>query len=304
MNKYIIFATLLLITIFMVSCTAEVPVPEITEHQPYAARGDDSNIFVGDLSDLNLINEESTLPTSFPVYVNKYPVDQGGPIYDIDQPIVDLMTENLSRFLNILGVSGYTIEQHEAEIFYRVSYNIGETWYSAGTSDVSIITKEYGIVDDMINGTLLNNNLIQAALAYLNIENPQIAPFWEYGGDGYNYKITEATGDLMESILGNSFLHVIAVYHPDADGALIKIIKADISELASNDEVVPYEEAREYIQDKYGVAQIGAEIYYNFWVEIGYLIPCYKFFVEEGTTGAGENIYSVIEIPMVTDRGN
>jgi len=328
MKKNIIIAALLLATILLVSCIAEIPATQITEpqqpyigdkvsatqiteHQPYIAKVDDSDIFVGNISDLSFVNDEVNLPTLFPIYLDRFPIGQLGPLFNIDQSIVDLMIENLSRFLEILGVPNFTIEQYEPEISHKVFYSAEETSISAGISDISITTSGYGIIDDVVSGNLLDNTKIQAALEYMNIENPHMVSVMQYGegGDIYTYlfTITETSDDFFENIQNSNFSYVNVMYYADSTRVSLKIIKIDTSELHSYMPVLPYEEALEYIQHAYGVdegSNICAEIYYSSMIEQGYYIPCYKFYIEENTkvntpvAAAGGSIYEVVHIPM------
>jgi len=314
MKKHVIITVLMFTMILIASCATAASSTKITEHQPYTARGEDDLVFVGDVLDLSFVSEETALPSSFPIYVDKYPFGQEGPLFLIDQPLIDLATENLKRFLQILydddDVSQYTIEPH-AMLPERVVYDTGLTEISSDPSAIKMLTGEYGMADVMASGNLLENTLIQAALAYLHIDNPKIVPVIQYTESGeiyqYQYTIYDNSGDFFENILNSSFSFVRATHYPDTSDVLLTLRKTDISDLYSNELVIPYEEALDYIQDTYGVTEksnIHAEVYYSNSVEEGYFIPCYKFFIEDSsapTPNTTENVivYNVVHIPML-----
>ena len=140
MEKHFISAIVLLALILIAGCATEPSPTYIKEHKPYVVG--DKDIYIGDLSGLSLINDETVLPPSLPVYVNKYPFGQTGPLFEIDQSKIEQMTENLLRFLNILykdeDISEYTIEQFPPEISHKMFYDSGTIEVTAGLSSVDI----------------------------------------------------------------------------------------------------------------------------------------------------------------------
>jgi len=312
MKKCSLITSLLFVIILMTSCSEQIHSTVINEHQPYAAKGDGYNIFIGDISDLSFINGESTLLSSLPIYVDKYPFGQGGALFESDQALLDLMTEKLQHFLSILydeiSVPGYEIEQYSSEVSDKVFYNTGTTEIYAGVSGISMITTEYDIIDDILKGNLLENKLIQTALEYMNIESPRIKEITTYNINGelsrYEYTITDTTDDFLQNIFNSSFSNIFVSYAPSTTEVVLIINKYDFSEVYSYEPALPYEEALEYIRTNYeteDVSNINAEVYYSPTVEPGYFIPCYKFYIAESNKPnvQGDAIeYEIVHIPM------
>jgi len=287
------------------------PGNSVIEHQPYAARGDNDEVFIGDISDLSFVFEEEISADSFPVFLDKYPTGQEGALFQYDQSMIDMMTENLIEFMKILydkdDVSEYAIEQFPPEMdVIKVFYESDSIDIYSDLSGISVGTSEFGIVEDIGDDNLLENTLIQAALKYMNIDNPKTVPVVVYNESGeiyqYQFTITEATEDFFENVYNNSFSYIKVIHYPDSTQVLLIIRSEDISEQSANEQIVTYEEAEEYIRTNYDVpddSSINAEIYYSSSVREGYYVPCYKFYVEDSIDDTPERTaYDVVHIPM------
>ena len=345
MKKYIIKISFLLVAAFMAvytivcpsmgiseqqhleiagqqSTNAAVTISGITIHRPYIANGNDENVIVGDIDDLSFITDKTDLPYSFPVYVNEYPVVQA-PLYTIDQLLIDNLTEKLQKFLRVLyeknDVSDYVIKHNPDIVAHQVAYNTGATRIASGADHISILTNEFGIIDDILNNNLPSNKLVQGVLKYMSIKKPKISLVRDYNsinGDisSYEYTITETTDNYFEDLLNKNFSYVWVRYALDSKKAVLLVRDIDNSKIHSNENVIPFEDARNYIQTAFNVANadsINAEIYYDSDVEIGYYVPCYKFYIKDETYGntsdrsaygntSDGTAYEIVSIPMVS----
>ena len=312
MKKYILFVILVIVVIISTSCTEKSLNSVIKEHQPYITKGADDNIFVGDISDLSFVGDENTLPPTVPVYQNKYPIGEVGPLFEFDQTTNDLFSENLKGFLRILynteDVSSYYIEV-DSVVGYIVFFDTGTFRINSGPFGISMFTAEYDLMADTQNGNLLDNRLVQSAIEYLKIMDPKIILTTDYSSDGeiykHNYRITEATNDFFQDVLNNSFSFIEIIDWIDLDGISLIITNVDITELSS-EATVSYEDVTEYVISNYNAEEsdINAEVYYSELVDQGYFIPCYKIYIEGDQVGSPVNgiEYEVIHIPMVQGR--
>ncbi|MCL1809391.1 MAG: hypothetical protein FWG42_06485 [Clostridiales bacterium] len=310
MKKYICIMVLFFAAAMIVGCAAMERATEISEHSEYTAKGDSGDVYFGEISDLSFISGENPLPHEFPVYVNRYPSGQTGILYEVDQPTVDLITVNLEQFIGILfneeDVSGYAIGR-DMDRPERAFYMTGETEIISEPSGFVIWSKDYGFIDSVINGSILESKLVQAALSYMNIENPKITSTVKCKIDGsvseYEYLLTETVDDFFEDVMNKSFSRVRVYHYLESETVILKIGNRDISEIFSHEPVLPYEDAVDYIKTNYGVddeSGINAEIYYSSTVEEGYYVPCYKFYVSDSSrdTASGRMEYEIVSIPM------
>ena len=283
----------------------------VAERQSYAARGDDGEVFTGDISDLSFVNEEEISANTFPVFLDKYPTGQVGALFQYDKSMIDMMTENLIEFMKILynkeDVSEYVVEQFPPEMDYiKVYYESDSIDIYSDLSGISLGTSEFGIVEDIGKDSLFENTLIQAALKYMHIDNPKIVPITVYNESGeiyqYQFTITETTEDLFENVYNNSFSFIKVIYYPDSTQVLLIIRREDISEQAAVEQIVSYEEAEEYIRTNYEIPDesgVNAEIYYSSSVREGYYVPCYKFYIEDSIDDTPDRkTFDVVHIPM------
>jgi len=286
---------LLVVTMLVTACTTKEPATDISPsltsntdessllqvdtHQEYSAMSDYEWVYIDDISALLLINDETNVPISLPIYIDKYPYGQGGALFTIDQSLINGLKENLLDFLRILygesEAQEFDIKEYDDDIpSPLVFYDTGTTEINSKLAGLSTITNDYGIENDMRNDSLLENKLIQAALEYLNITVPRVSSITEYTEDGEIYEhiamITETSDDFLENTINNSCLYVKASYSPDSSGVFLEICKADISELYSNETTFPYQEVRTYVQTLYSFeesSRIYAEMYYSSTVE-------------------------------------
>ena len=150
-----------------------------------------------------------------------------------------------------------------------------------------------------INGSLLEDEVIAAGLQYLGIEDPLIKENHSYAEDGsvsvYEYKITQRSDDISESMADNRFRFIEINKYASSDTTTISIKKIDPEE-ASVETVVSYDDVLSYIKEKYPEAeegQITTEVYYDATIEEGYFMPYYKVYIPQNSDTAPEGIVNV-----------
>ncbi|GEM_PF-2588180 len=272
------------------------------------AGGDDFAASYESIPEAAFVNASTILTSTFPVYLNKYPTGQGGPQYVITDSLTDMMTTKLEQYLNILyGKKGsnYNITKQE-DVTYKVIYDNGDMSAMSGVSDISILTSEYNIAQDAVNGNLVNNEIIKAGIEYLGIINPQVKKEVEYNVKdepySFQYIITESTDDMFMDILNSSFEYIKISCHTNSASALVKIVKTQELEKYGDYQITTFDQAVEYIKENYpniesSTAQ--AEIIYSTVVRPEYFVPVYKFYVEDTSIKDKAARYGIIQIPMV-----
>ncbi|MCL1894935.1 MAG: hypothetical protein FWG03_00150 [Clostridiales bacterium] len=293
------------------------PTLEISVHQESGAISDKEYVYCEDISGLPLINGED-IPASLSVYTNKYPIGQGGALFPIDQTLIDGLKENLTVFLRILygenGTWENDFQQSDTPKIPIVYYDTGLTEINSKLGGISMRTNEYGIDVDILNDNLLENELFKSALDYLSIVNPCISSIIVHTEEGEIYDhittVTETADDSLGKAFNNSFSYVRSSYGPDSSRVYLVICKADIgiSDVSSEETVIPYQAALAYVQDLCGMESsdsIFSEIYYSTTVKMGFFVPCYKFYIDTGETDlVGNSIkYDIVRIPAVSVPG-
>jgi hypothetical protein len=309
--KRLVWITLLVIVLAPVAgCSVVDNAKGITEYIPNGGQGERGpTVSIVTAPEVAAIGDNTEIPSSFPIYVNKYAFSQEGPLFEIDDALTDIMTKNLRRYLGLLyGESAgeqAEIVKHP-EVPYKVLHDSGKSEMWSGVSDISIITNESNIVQDLVDGKLEGNELVGAALQYLGIEKPQVASTIEYDADGnvYEYQctITESTDDVFQNILNTSFNYVRVTHNPKSENAVLVICGIGTPEKHGDYQIVSYSRALRYLQDKYPNLDTGkarAEIYYSGAIQPGYYIPCYRFYLGEASAEDGTMRYQVVHLLMV-----
>lgn len=312
MKRPIVLILLFTISLFAAGCLMARSHMEVREFVPYGAQGAGNRIVIKSVPEIAFVGNNTKLPSSFPIYTNRYAFGQEGPLFKIDDKMTEMMTGNLARYLGLLGEKStegkYGIVKHP-EVPYKVLYDNGRTETWSGVSDISIITDEYNIIQDVTSGNIEGNKLVKAAVEYLNIKKPQMASEVEYDDKGnvyqYLYTFTENSDDLFRNILNSSFSYARVTYSPKSEDVLVVICKIDMPEKYGDYKIVSYAMASNYLRGKYPDVDAGtanAEIYYSATVQSGYYIPCYKFYLGEAPAKDGTVRYRVVHIPMVDKR--
>ena len=241
----------------------------------------------------HLISEEGLeLPKQLPVYRDLYPTGQEGPLYDVNEEVKNLMEQNLTRYLRILykddGMD-FAIDRATSSDL-MAEYTDEVTDFGGGANFVNLLTSGYNLVEDITMQAVEENELVEAAVQYLGLTNPsyQYSTILGHKGDIMEYTcvITESVDDITEYAALCDMYSIHITCSPSSSRALLLIKERDMQEVDDQAATVSYEEALDYIQEKYPDANpedIKVEVQYNSKVEQGFLIPIYKFYVEQET---------------------
>ena len=185
MKKYIEIIMLFVIFVSVVGCSNSNKVADpssnnsesIDENQPYNAQEELYSVTIDQAPERAFIDGNTKLPSTYPIYINKYAYGQEGPLFEINDEVIAIMTNNLSQFLVLLYGESVAkdcdIVKHPS-ITHKVLYDNGKSEMWSSTNGISILTSEYEIAQAVTKESLNENTLLKAAVEYLDIENPQI----------------------------------------------------------------------------------------------------------------------------------
>jgi hypothetical protein len=289
MKKIMGMMILLVMMISVVGCTSNSNTG--TTEEEYSDEGESSSVFIEPELGKTFVDETTILPTTYPIYMNEYPNGEEGALYEYDENIKTSITNYLSQFLDILYGENLD-ESYEITDAYivdnKVLYDNGKSKIYSGVSGISMLTAEYEVDMSITVDNIQDNDLLKAAIAYLDIKTPQLTFTIEYDDDGmvydYEYKITEESDDLFTNIINNSFSYIRVICHPDIDDIALIIYKVDMPEKVGDYEIITYSEALKALQAEYrniDVSGSKCEISYSPNIQTGYYIPCYRFYIED-----------------------
>lgn len=273
-----------------------IPVQEILVSSRYNDR-----ISLKESPELLFVDESTDLPERVPVYSDPYPSDHGEPEYEFTEEVKEKRRGNLTDFLDILYGSHEDREYETSDdgSHYLVSYQADRMEAWGREYGLHIYTKDYNVRGDAESGELFQNELIQAALDYTGIRQPQLRRVTQYKGGGKAsgsvYIITEQSEAVLEGMQAGRFRYIsVGIDTQDKknrDTVRIVIEKNEPQETGTY-ETVAYQEALQYVQQKYAgknVTEIRAEACYERKAAKGYFVPCYKFYVEYSENSDGKN---------------
>lgn len=260
-------------------------------------------------SNIGFVDASTKLPSVFPVYINEYSYGQEGPLYGVSDDLRDIISDNLSRFSeclyddfdskNVEYVSDYGRE-------YEVYYINNSTEVRSMMNSITVLSSEYGISDNISDNELLSNELVKAAVAYLELNNPTITKTVEYNTDGTRnsctYVITETADDVFQHVLNSSFSRISVTKYADFDDIVLQIGYVDIDSLTEygNYSSLSYSAVLKKLTSYYpnmDTDDVQTEIYYSANVQPGYFFPCYRFYIRD----KNETLYTFVDV-LLTDK--
>ena len=252
--------------------------------------------------DITECNEEAhTQNNGYFVYVNPYPVDQGGPTYEITDSIIAQEKNLLQNFLVCFYGEGEYEITYDPSISTKVIFENTEIFATADCAGINIGSSLYPFPYNLTTETLHDNPMLSAAITYLEIENPTILQSMEYGFDGtvsrYVYTIFEFSEDPLIAAYNRSFSNIQVNVSAETGYVIVKIMNVAPAEttnavtLASDAQIDAYLAARfpDAVPEDYIV-----EVYYDSHVHPGYYVPCYRIYLEEAAISAQ------LEVPVYT----
>lgn len=263
---------------------------------------------------LGFVDAETDLPETFPIYVNDYVYGQEGPLYDVTDEVKSTISFNLSRFLGFL-YDDFSADEAEYSSDsgreYEIYYVNNSTEVRSSINSISIITSDYDIPYGIKAKELLENEVVKAAIAYLEIKNPVVTSTVEYRADGTEdmiiYKVLGKTSSAFGNAINNSFSSITVINYKDLDSTIVQIryIYFDgLTEYAQHPDI-SYLDAVAALSTYYpemDKSDIKTEIYYNASVKPGYFFPCYRFYIKDGVlTQSGDDRYTVVDVLLTDD---
>lgn len=263
-------------------------------------------------TNVGFVDASTNLSETCPVYVNNYSYGQEGPLYDVTDTLKKIISDNLSRYLEIL----YDDYSSQEVIFtsdsgreYEVYYIRNSTEVRSRMNSISMLSSDYNISNRITDAEVLDNALVKAAITYLGITNPSVTRTIEYNTDGaenlYTYVITDETSDIFQRVFNRSFSCVTVKKYADLSDVIVQISDVSVDELIwyADYSVLPYSSVLTTLTSYYpnmDLSDIKAEIYYSATVQPGYFFPCYRFFIKDGVTTQGMNdTYTVVDVLLI-----
>ncbi|MGM9524411.1 MAG: hypothetical protein ACI3VU_08365 [Faecousia sp.] len=333
MKKYFALVWVLLLCVLCTACagtqsipdspsgnpdSSSTPAPQTTYEAPTFSQllaerergggNGQQEIAILHLEDTDLIALPEDDAFTFPVYVDPYPTDQGGELYEVTDELFALQEKNLQQFL--------TCRYGEGEYVCRKDFSVTHlAMYEA--EGISAMGRPYGISAsaacnispaDANMETLAQDPLIAAGIDYLGLENPTVVySTVEYQLDGapctYRYRIAEKCEDTTEQRFCNSFVYIDAML--SVEGTIV-IQANSFDDLQSSQTVtLPDRDAIDtYLTERYGAdapTSYVTEVYYDKKISTGYFVPCYRIYLQEDTLTAqlGMPAYTTLELTSV-----
>ncbi|MBR6825432.1 MAG: hypothetical protein IKM59_02685 [Oscillospiraceae bacterium] len=224
----------------------------------------------------------------YPIYQNPYPVDHGGPQYEITEEFIAGMQRSLSRYLTLIWGEGNYTGTYNPDIPYVLSYEQGGLSFVAGAESVNVTSTAYSPYSTLTPEDLYANPLFRAALSYCGITTPTITAEIEYNIYGeisnYNYIVTEATDDPQEALLKRIFSSVTIRSYTGENLLSLSVrsmgrpAEVGITTLASTEDIESYLlEAYPELSKKPHTIQV----FYSTRARQGYYLPSYRIYFEE-----------------------
>lgn len=224
----------------------------------------------------------------YPIYQNPYPVDHGGPQYEITEELIAGMQRSLSRYLSLIWGEGNYTGTYNPDIPYVVSYDQDGLSFVAGAESVNVTSTAYSPYSTLTPEDLYANPLFRAALSYCGITTPTVTAEIEYNIYGeisnYNYIVTEATDDPQEALLKRIFSSVTIRSYTGENLLSVSVrsmgrpAEVGITTLASTEDIESYLlEAYPELSKKPHAIQV----FYSTHARQGYYLPSYRIYFEE-----------------------
>lgn len=251
-----------------------------------------------------LHSPESTQGSVYPIYLDPYPVDQGGPQYEITEEYITEIQGNMGHYLSLIFGNGDYAGVYNPDIPYALFYDREDLSIVAGKESLSVTSTAYDVYSTLTLEDLDTNPLFRAALSYIGIVNPSITADIEYDVNGkvyqYNYFITEYTENPQESLFNHTFSHIMIRSYVEGSLLSISLIHRDQPVEVGATTLATTEDIEDYLQKSHPeLAQKPhvTEVFYSSKVLTGYYIPSYRIYFEEAelTKEYGAPAYTVLE---------
>lgn len=266
--------------------------------QRYGNHGGVSSVEFISAPEVAFVTDQNEWDKSLPIYYDKFPSNQLGPMYEITDEIVGSMQNNLKEYLSILYEEDIRSDELKIPSYLedKVYYKRDNTEFYSGMKFISVLTPKASIEGEISVNTTQTNELLKAAIEYLGIKCPQMKMTVQYDTNdspySRSYVFFEETTNASEYLYNTTFCYVEIINNIDTDNYLILINKIDSPEVCSNIDTVTYTEALDFLaenQNDVDITDVKVVAYYSETVSPGYYVPCYRFYLNKTSNDSVEN---------------
>lgn len=254
----------------------------------------------------SLVDENTVLPENIPVFYNFHPYGQGGPMFEITQADRQKMKEQLSEFLVMLRGQAPNLEEIEPDPEFtqdNVVYEEENFSIRSFLDGFSVMLPREQIPEDVTTETIQATPLLQTAVDYLGIENPDISKVDHYHPDGavdsYEIIIANHEEDLMQTVLNRTGCYIKITHSTGSENTLVFIHHKDLSEEYQSFPTVSLEDAVAAARIEHSElpadATVTADVFYSTSINPEYFIPCYRLYFKSTET----NVPQCVEMTMI-----
>jgi len=234
----------------------------------------------------------ASLPDELPVYVNKYPVSQGGAVYEITSETINGLKSELRSFLiSVYGEDAVkdadikTISDKEIDSVGAVVNGIS---FRNHSRNLSFALSGHSIDTDAgrekIKSAAFSDPLLKKAIEFAGISSDDVTFSYVQIGHGYpdEFVIRGKADDPAKDLLNETFLG-IRISSGSDDTVIVRIVKPQSPEVHSTRDTLSLEEVKEYFDREYGNGYKKFDLngaistariaYESYWRQPDYVIP-------------------------------
>lgn len=234
----------------------------------------------------------------YPVFVDLYPVDHGGPLFEIGWEYRQESLENIRTFMSIWQGDDHTVSVDKIEEeLQRSFYQYNDISIGGDPECVSVSLKN---IDVSSAQKVLDNEIVIAMIEYCGITDPQVhfeaTPTTSGDGMIYTCSIIQDHGDVYTNSIEDNFVCVTVEGRGENGSEYVSVFgcKKERSEVKDGYSTISTEAILADLNAKYEqeITALKYEIIYSSVDFFGYSIPCYKIYVPiEGTDNYDTHFY-------------
>ncbi len=274
---------------------------EVLAALPRYGGAGDYDLTVLDDKSAKAVGQDYVAGSDYPIFVDPYPVGQGGPSYEITQEIIARQETSLEEYLTLLyGTGDYGFSQADDSL-QRTVFEDSDISVRADANGLTVSSSAYPVGQALTAETLNDNPLLRAALDYLDIESPRLLQSFSYGYDGqllgYSYQIFETEAESLADACSRSFSSIRVNVFVGVDDVIIKILNVTPSRTEQTVRAVSEEDLDTYISAQFPdfpPEDYRVEVYYDKNVQPGFYVPCYRVYLAEAA------VSEQLEVPVYT----
>lgn len=256
-------------------------------------------------AEICFVTQNTALPQTLPVYVDEYAVGQTGPMYQITDKLLEELHDNLHDFLEELyGDKTFDITGSRENSVPEARYEQDGRRFVATPDSISVFTTGINLYRDITSENICDNEIVRAAMEYLDIDTPQIKMTVTNNLSGEVdttvYTISESTDSFSEHIRNTSFEYITVQHIAGVSEATLTVFDVDDLRVHEQVETMTVSRALEAVSQgfpKMNKSRVKAELFYTKDAKSGYYTPCYRLYIEKKIDGY-ERLYDIINVPF------